>query len=608
MNIDTQSEFLLTVTEKGLAARSASDFLDYVVAEVRGFGGASTAAVIVSTGDGPVVSHHDGLEVPAVSIASSEGLCRQMAIAPVTWQGCGVASVLVQQLPGHLGSLVFGWTGSDPWAEEPAGSRPPFETLLVAIASLLETLARMESNEALADLGLRVQGAQQLAGMGDYDWHIASDTNLWSDQLYRIYGHEPQSFNASYDRFLEAVHPDDRERVKGVHEVAYASGEPYAMIERIVRPDGELRYLSSSGEVIHDADGAPVRMRGTCIDVTERVLAEQEREQVAARFRSLVEAAPEAILVVDADGHVVQANPQATALVGAEPIGHAISEILATNVKTGRGQAATGLDGTDLILDVTEVELSSAAQDSQIAFYLADAVPRIEREALAQRLTADRLRRRQAFEINDNVVQGLTAASYALELSDFDAVRTFLDRTLESARGMMGDLLEPSGNDLAPGDLVRAIPAALGQVPRGDQLDYGTELTISAIAATTPGPRVLIVDDCDDLRMLLRIQLGRLGRFDVVGEAIDGRDAVEKARQLQPDLVLLDMAMPRMDGLQALPLIREVVPNVRVIALTGFDQGTLEERALAAGANGYVTKGGLAKDLIATIASVLEAA
>ena len=51
--------------------------------------------------------------------------------------------------------------------------------------------------------------------MGDYDWHIPTDTNRWSDQLYRIYGHEPQSFNASYERFLSLIHPDDRERITG---------------------------------------------------------------------------------------------------------------------------------------------------------------------------------------------------------------------------------------------------------------------------------------------------------------------------------------------------------------------------------------------------------
>ena len=64
--------------------------------------------------------------------------------------------------------------------------------------------------------------------------------------------------------------------------MAYATGEPYAMVERIVRPDGDVRYLSSNGQVMMDDDGRPVRMRGTCIDITDRVHAEQERERNAA--------------------------------------------------------------------------------------------------------------------------------------------------------------------------------------------------------------------------------------------------------------------------------------------------------------------------------------
>lgn len=113
----------------------------------------------------------------------------------------------------------------------------------------------------LDDLRQRVDNAQHLAGMGDYDWHIPTDTNRWSDQLYRIYGYEPQAFNASYERFLSLIHPEDRDRIQALHQEAYATGAPYQMIERIVRPDGEVRYLSSNGEVIMDDAGTPVRMR-----------------------------------------------------------------------------------------------------------------------------------------------------------------------------------------------------------------------------------------------------------------------------------------------------------------------------------------------------------
>lgn len=111
--------------------------------------------------------------------------------------------------------------------------------------------------------------------------------------------------------------------------------------------------------------------------------------------------------------------------------------------------------------------------------------------------------------------------------------------------------------------------------------------------------RVLVVDDAEDLRFLLRMGLERTDHLEVVGEAEDGLDAVEQARALQPDLVLLDVAMPRMDGLQALPLIREAVPHVRVIMLSGFNEGTMAESALAAGADHYLVKGGSLTELIA---------
>jgi DNA-binding NarL/FixJ family response regulator len=116
--------------------------------------------------------------------------------------------------------------------------------------------------------------------------------------------------------------------------------------------------------------------------------------------------------------------------------------------------------------------------------------------------------------------------------------------------------------------------------------------------------RVLIVDDAEDLRDLLRFGLERSAHLEVVGEAVDGVDAVEQARVLQPDLVFLDVAMPRMDGLQALPLIREAVPHVRVVVLSGFNEGTMAENARRAGADHYVVKGGPLQELVALAESL----
>ena len=91
--------------------------------------------------------------------------------------------------------------------------------------------------------------------------------------------------------------------------------------------------------------------------------------------------------------------------------------------------------------------------------------------------------------------------------------------------------------------------------------------------------------------MLLRLALEATGGFTVVGEAADGLSAIEQARRHQPDLVVLDLSMPNLDGLEALPHIRSEAPNVQVVVLSGFAAHRMAPAALAAGASAYLEKG-----------------
>lgn len=102
--------------------------------------------------------------------------------------------------------------------------------------------------------------------------------------------------------------------------------------------------------------------------------------------------------------------------------------------------------------------------------------------------------------------------------------------------------------------------------------------------------RVVIVDDTEDLRELLRHALTR-GGMTVVGEAGDGQTGIEVVRAVQPDVVLLDLSMPVMDGLEALPHMRAFAPNARIIVLSGFEATQMAERAITIGADGYLQKG-----------------
>ena len=487
---------------------------------------------------------------------------------PASWQAAGVARVDV--LTFAHDHLVLAVDGGDPDTE-------------LALAKMLvdQAAGRRSAEERLADLAARVDHAQQLADMGDYDWHIPTDTNTWSDHLYRIYGHEPQSFNASYEKFLSMLHPDDRERITAIHQQAYASGEPYQMIERIVRPDGQTRYLSSNGQVIQDEDGTPVRMRGTCIDITDRIHAEEEAQRHAVRFRHLVEAFPDAILVIDRDGLIVQANEAAVTLFEGDPVGVGVPELFVGEDIEGLDVPGVSLKNDQLRLDVmvARVHSDTAGDDELTAAFIRDAHRRLAQESMVATLREAQLRRRQALELNDNVVQGLTAAILAQTTARFDEATMYLDRTMASARRLINDWIEPlDGAALQPGDLLRT--QASGLLDPHDIIEARATL-----------PRILIVDDNEDVRRLLRIQLETHGRYAVVGEGIDGRHGVELAEQLQPDVVLLDLAMPVLDGLEALPLIKGAVPNVKVIVLSGFDQTGMQDLAFAAGASKYVEKG-----------------
>jgi DNA-binding NarL/FixJ family response regulator len=102
--------------------------------------------------------------------------------------------------------------------------------------------------------------------------------------------------------------------------------------------------------------------------------------------------------------------------------------------------------------------------------------------------------------------------------------------------------------------------------------------------------RVLIADDVADMRRLVRLWLDP-SKFEVVGEAADGAEAVELARSEQPDAIIMDLSMPVMDGLEAIKQIRSDAPDAKILVLSGFTGASASKQALALGAHAYLEKG-----------------
>lgn len=116
--------------------------------------------------------------------------------------------------------------------------------------------------------------------------------------------------------------------------------------------------------------------------------------------------------------------------------------------------------------------------------------------------------------------------------------------------------------------------------------------------------RILIVDDHPVVRHGLKTLLREQPGWEVVGEAADGAEAVEIAERLNPDVVVLDVSMPRMHGLEACRLIRQTVPACEVLMVTQHDSPQMVREALLCGARGYVVKSNAARDLLEAVAAV----
>jgi PAS domain S-box-containing protein len=141
-------------------------------------------------------------------------------------------------------------------------------------ASDPDALKRLE--QRLRRIERLMVDTQGVAHLGIWEWDVSEPTATWSDELYRIYGLTPASYTPTYENYLAMVHPDDRQRVMDATNRVFHEHVPYSHDERILLPDGSLRYLHTWAHPVLDEQGKLERLVGVCQDITEQKRAEAQ--------------------------------------------------------------------------------------------------------------------------------------------------------------------------------------------------------------------------------------------------------------------------------------------------------------------------------------------
>lgn len=178
-----------------------------------------------------------------------------------------------------------------------------------------ETLA-----QSLRESESRLNRAQEIAHLGSWELNLENNTLAWSDEVYRIFGLEPQEFESTYEAFLAAVHPDDRLAVDAAYSNSVRQGnDTYEIEHRVVRKSGEVRVVHEKCAHIRNQSGLIIRSIGMVHDITEQKKAEESLIRAKDEWERTFDSVPDMIAILDNQHKIVRLNKAMAQRIGLKP-------------------------------------------------------------------------------------------------------------------------------------------------------------------------------------------------------------------------------------------------------------------------------------------------
>ncbi|HEV7278897.1 MAG TPA: response regulator [Pirellulaceae bacterium] len=521
---------------------------------------------------------------------------------------------------------------------------------------IIQELERLTSDDAQQrrsdDFLLLVLKA---ARAGTWIWDVPGDLHTRDARLNALLGLNAVETTKPIEEFFEHVHADDRETIRTAFDQSVRQGRPLSLEFRVVWPDGTVRWLRDQGDIFAEGTTSGAFMTGACIDVTDLKATEAELRESREKLAELNAALDERVREQTKELREREERLRGLAmqLTKVEQVERRrLAELLHDHVQQLLVASMMNVDvirmtqpaeRADWQLDDLKRLLDEALQATRtLAVELAPPVLHEQGLGPALHWLARRMHAQNKVLVHvkaqPNVNPGseetremmfqaarellLNVAKHAatdtawveLEQADSHVVLTIWDegrgfdpeKSLKESESfglfhVRERLLQGGGTmriESSPGKGARvtiAVPVLTVDLPAN------LPASVSAAPAPVSAPqqlRVLVVDDHQIVRRGLSGLIAVADGMDLVAEAKDGQAAVELAQSLRPDVIVMDVNMPRMNGVEATRQIKALLPQIRIIGLSLHEQADLADAMLEAGADGYVAKNAPASDIL----------
>lgn len=559
----------------------------------------------------------------------------------------------------NLMDLLLRYTVMDFSQKAPLSDKgDELDALAAGLNSLIEEI--QYSSQVINDKIHQLNEAQRLTHIGSWELHVPSNTVEWSDELYRIYGLAPQEFEATYEIFLQYIHPDDLPHVKTVFEKAYQDHQPFVFEHRIIR-DGETRILDCTGFVTTDEHGELLRITGTAQDITDRRKIEEAKLTADQEKQMAMDALRYKQQFLSNMSHEIRTP--LTAIIGFTKVvlKSELNEKQREYINAIKISSDALLVLVNDILDLAKVNAGKMTFD-EIPFNL-DATIRnmlllFDTKIQQKNLTLD-------YQFDENIPEILVGDPVRLNQIILNLVSNAVKFTSQGAVGVSVRLItdeeqqvkisftvSDSGIGIEPENMERIfdtfqqassetsrifggtglglaivkqlVEAQGGHIHVKSELGVGSTFNFQiAFKKATENERPLLVSEeeekyqqekeihilvAEDValnQLLMKVVLSNLGfKPHIAG---NGMEAIEMLKENTYDIILMDLHMPYIDGFQATEIIRnEMGMDTPIIALTADVTSADIQKSKTLGMNDYATKPIDQKKLYAKIMNVLK--